>query len=316
MGSFFVLQTHTGFEVEAKEMLKVALQKKGIQSVKCIYAMEKAECVNEEMDYTELTNGDITQHLHIKRLQAGLTNLRQACDRLKSFHDDESLTLLNSYRKNIRDLTAQLKEARKSMKKVSSVLSGYILLEINDNRSTFPAELFAVIRSVPRITGLVNRNNVQPEEVEYFFQQLDMTEEIEIEFDMLVDVGDLNEVEKTEQILLAEANEKVGTQEEKEILETIDSLNVSLEEEFQQITVDSEATLAHSDEINILRLLRRTTFVKQRTREKMKMPARLFEWLFGERNDWFQTVQPMRHRLVILRQVRTSLFRHERLLLT
>ena len=304
MGSFFAVQVYTGFEVEAKEMLKAMLKKRGIQSVKCIYAMEKADCIADELGergYGDLTDGDISQYLHVKRLQAGLTNLRNACDRLKSFHDEDSLSLLESYRVSIRELTAELREARKNIKKVGSVLNGYILIELQDsNIHTFPADLMFVLKSVPKIIGLVNRNDIPFEEVELFFQQLDMTKEIEMEFDLLVDLTDIEEVEDTKQVLLTEANQVIGTPEEKELLQTLEDLDLSIENEIQVLASMNEVEVEAAPKRQLLGLLKWVRVNKSKKRERVTMPISLFRALYGDDNGPLLMINPMRERTLFV----------------
>ncbi|KRG16818.1 hypothetical protein ACA29_02745 [Lederbergia galactosidilytica] len=69
MGSFFVIQVHTGFEIEVKEMLQNLLEKGNNQTVKCIYAMEKATAIfwkgNELDSLCELSSKEISENRKI-----------------------------------------------------------------------------------------------------------------------------------------------------------------------------------------------------------------------------------------------------------
>lgn len=283
MGSFYVVRVHTGYEIEAKEMLKAVLNKKNIKAVKSIYAMETVDNVGEDFSRIEtelLTDGDISQFLHVKRIQSGLTTLRNAIDNLKQFYDEESLKLLDNYRQTLRDLTAQMREARLNMKKIGAVLQGYILIELESDCSLFPAELIALINSVPKVIGLLDRNNVPYQEVETFFGHLESTsQEIELEFDLPVDFSDLQEVEDRRGELLVKANNASGTLEEESFLKQIDDIELNVSNQVEEIV----AAIESEKKPSIVRYLFSHISIKQsRKKEKVKLPLYLFKMLFGK----------------------------------
>ena len=85
--------------------------------VKAIYAMETfTEIIREDntsVDLSALNTEDITDHLYVKRIQAGLNNLRTACDNLKVYKDANSLALLDSYKDSIRNLSKDIEGSSK-----------------------------------------------------------------------------------------------------------------------------------------------------------------------------------------------------------
>lgn len=236
--AYFVIQVRTGAEIEVKEILKTVLLRSGDSMVKAIYAMETyAEIIREDNTYVDLSpldTEDITDHLYVKRIQAGLNNLRTACDNLKVYKDAKSLALLDSYRDNIRELSKELRDARKGTKKISSVLTGYILVELNVDFYYFPDNLWHLVKSIPNVTGIPSKYNIPQEEVDAFFHQIDVTPEVEMEFEELLSDDEIIVVRNE---LLHEANTVVGTLEEIDFLEEIDSLDTNLLDYIEDIKV-------------------------------------------------------------------------------
>ncbi|MEB6549296.1 hypothetical protein MXL46_09335 [Heyndrickxia sporothermodurans] len=284
MGSFFVLQVHTGFEIEAKEMLQSVLARTNNKTVKCIYAMEKVESVyptNEGLgELCELDRDEISEHLHAKRLQAGLSNLRHACDAMKRYEDADTLALLDSYRENIRALTKQLKELRKGSKRIGSVLNGYILIETHEYISRFPSDLLHIVYSVPKIIGLPSKSNVPQEEVESFFTQIDITSEIELELD---EFSDNEEVEQVKQELIEQANEVIGTPKEKWLLNRLDDYRKPIEREIDEILSEYDQRQKKKQTSNPIHLKIQSIIVNDRQRKKrIRMPLSLFEIVYPD----------------------------------
>ncbi|MFS0574959.1 transcription termination/antitermination NusG family protein [Sporosarcina sp. 179-K 3D1 HS] len=275
--AFFVVQVRTGVEIEAKEMLKTFLHRSGDSMVKAIYAMETfTEIIREDhtsVDLSALNMEDITDHLYVKRIQAGLNSLRTACDNLKVYKDANSLALLGSYKDSIRNLTKNLREARKATKKISSVLSGYILIELNVNFHFFPDNLWHLVRSVPNVIGIPSKYNIPQEEIDTFFQQVDVTPEVEMQFEELL--YDEEVVEARNELLNA-ANDVMGTHEEKELLERLDTLDTQLVDSVEEMknSVDSSSPFERMVE-------RCKAFVRQK-RQTVVVPSPLFLILYSE----------------------------------
>lgn len=275
--AYFVIQVRTGAEIEAKEMLKSVLLRSSDSMVKAIYAMETfTEIIrmdNTSVDLSALNNEDISDHLYVKRIQAGLNNLRTACDNLKVYKDANSLALLGSYKDSIRELSKQLREARKESKKISSVISGYILVELNVNFHYFPDNLWHLVKSIPNVIGIPSKYNIPQEEVDAFFHQVDASLEVELQFEELLSDEDI--VEERNQ-LLYEANNVVGSPEEIELIERIDTLDTQFVDSVDDIknTVDSSNP--------IKRILERLKVVVRRKRQTIVMPNAFYMNLYKE----------------------------------
>ncbi len=281
--AFFAVQVQTGFEIQTKEMLKQFLTRAGDSMVKAIYALETfTECIEDnktDFEVSELNNEDISDHLQIQRLQSGLTNLRNQYDALRNHKDTESINLLNTYKDQMRKISKKIKEFRASSKKISSLLSGYILVELNINYHYIPDHLWHLIKSVPRVINLVSKYNIQKEEVESFFQQIDMTPEIEIQFEELLNT---EEIEELESELLQEANQVdvVGTKEEVELLEQIDNLHTNVIEEVNEFADEiADATPTTSP---IKPLFDRLKCFVRRKREVVTLSVTLFKELYDD----------------------------------
>lgn len=286
--AYFVVQVRSGKEIEVKEMLKAVLLRTGESMVKAIYAMETfTEVVRNEHDMIDLSalqTEDISDHLYMKRIQAGLSNLRVACDNLKVYEDANSLNLLNSYKENIRELSTELREARKGTRKISSVLSGYILVELNVNFHYFPDNLWHLVKSIPNVAGIPSKYNIPQEEVDAFFTQVDVTPEVEMQLDELLSNEEIHDMKKE---MLHEANKVIGTEEEGELLESIDSLETTLSGSLNEM----KATIETSSPIRSL--VERCKVFVRRKRQSVVMPSTLFKGIYNEieLHDLFPTTR-------------------------
>jgi len=294
MGSFFVVQVQTGSEIESKEMLKVILDRAGNNDVKAIYAMETyTEVINNTTTISELTELDeygISDYLHIKRIQSSITNLRTSCDRLKESMCEDSASLLESYQKQIRSLTKVLQNARKNTTKISSLLKGYILIETSVDYSFLPSELWHLIKSVPKVVSIPSKYNVPIEEIESFFENFDMTPQIEVEFDNLL--SSVDDIRNSGSGLVHEENQAIVT-EEKELAAKIDNLNSSLEVNFYEMleeVLQEEEHLKLQDNNKLLDLLGSVRFFFHKKRERVTMPLKLFNLLCSDKKRHERTL--------------------------
>lgn len=273
MSSFFVVQVQTGFEIEAKEFIQVTLDRLKNNSVKTIYAMETFTQISDDaLDFSELNPEKISEHLYAKKIQASLTSLRNSYDDLKESNTEGTHDLLESYRESIRELTKQLREIRLNTKKVSSLLKGYILIELKDDVFTIPAELWHIIKSVPKVIGFPSKNNVPQEEIDFFFENIDLTPRVEVELDEILTFEEKIEAE-AELIQKANKEEVTGTSIEKEILNELDKLQVIdteeiVEENIEHLSADEK------------KLFRNFKVEKTKNKEKVSMSAKLFTTLF------------------------------------
>lgn len=295
MSSFFVVQVQTGYEIEAKEFIEATLNRLKNNTVKTIYAMETFTQISNDnvLDFSELNSEEISEHLYAKKVQAILTSLRNSYDDLKKSNTDETHDLLESYRESIRELTKQLREIRLNTKKVSSLLKGYILIELKDNLFTIPSELWHIIKSVPKVIGFPSKNNVPKEEIDYFFENIDLTPKIEIELD---DILTFEEKVNAESELIQKVNEEgiVGTPIEKEILNELDQLDVLdteevIEEGIKCLTTDKK------------RLFRSFKVEKNSKKERVSMSVNLFASLFPKCNFKNELKHRLKQRVFIMR---------------
>lgn len=275
--AYFVIQVRSGKEIEAKEMLKSVLLRSGDSMVKTIYAMETfTEIVRMDdasVDLSELKTEDISDHLYVKRIQVGLSNLRTACNNLKEYKDANSLALLADYKDSIRELSKQLRAARNESKKISSVISGYILIELNVDFHYFPDNLWHLVKSLPNVAGIPSKHNIPQEEVDAFFHQVDVTPEVELQFEELLSSDEIMAVKDE---LLHEATRVIGTTTECEFIENIELVESAL--------VDSVAdTILKTDSTGPIKsLLERCKVFVRRKRQTIIMPSTLYLSLYNE----------------------------------
>ena len=259
--AYFVIQVRSGKEIEAKEMLKSVLLKFGDSMVKTIYAMETfTEIVrmdDSSVDLSELKTEDISDHLYVKRIQSGLTNLRTACNNLKEYKDANSLALLANYKDSIWKLSKQLKAARNESKKISSVISGYILIELNVDFHYFPDNLWHLVKSIPNVTGIPSKHNIPQEEVDAFFHRVDVTPDVELQFDELLSSDEV----------MAAKDELIGN------IELVES---TLIDSVADMILKTDSTCP------IKSLLERCKVFVRRKRQTIIMPSTLFLNLYNE----------------------------------
>jgi len=304
--TFFVVQVRSGAEIEVKEMLNSVLNRAGDSMVKAIYAMETfTEIIRDNtttVDLSELNTNDISEHLYVKRIQAGLNNLRIACDKLKEYKDANSLVLLDTYKDNIRELSKELREVRKNTKKISSVISGYILVELNVDFYYFPDNLWHLVKSVPNVTGIPSKYNVPQEEIDAFFQQVDITPEVEIQFEELLSSEVALEVRNE---ILHEANNVVGTLEEKALLEQIDVVSTKVVESINEMKKDIGSTNP------MMSIVERCKAFIRRKRQTVVMPKDIFLTLYNdiEVHSFF----PAQSSFEFLNRFRSILCRHDKM---
>lgn len=273
--AFFAIQVHTGSEIQVKEMIKNLLETRYVNhGVKAIYAMETCTgFVSKEkqnLNIEDINNDDVTDHLYLQRMSSGLSNLRNQYESLKR-HKDAEKSLLDTYREQILVLANEIKSFRQKTKKISSLLKGYILIEIEQKFWTFPAQLWHVIKSVPKVVQIL-KHSISEFEIKSFFEKVEMSPQVEIEFDVLLDIEDVTKIENE---MLEQANNVVGTAEEKQILEQIDELNVFVAEEVETM----------KDEVTEESLFDRLKVFIRNKKEVVLIPYSLFKVLYKNIRD-------------------------------
>ncbi|WP_203249280.1 transcription termination/antitermination NusG family protein [Sporosarcina beigongshangi] len=304
--TYFVVQVRSGAEIEVKEMLNTVLNRAGDSMVKAIYAMETfTEIIRDDntaVDLSELNTNDISEHLYVKRIQAGLNNLRIACDKLKEYKDANSLVLLETYKDSIRELSKDLREVRKNTKKISSVISGYILVELNVDFYYFPDNLWHLVKSVPNVTGIPSKYNVPQEEIDAFFQQIDITPEVEMQFEEILSSDAFVEARNE---ILHEANKVVGTVEEKVLLEKIDIIATKVVDSVNEMKSDIDSSNP------IMRNVERCKAFIRRKRQTVVIPMDLFLALYNEIE--IQNLIPAQSSFAFLKRFRSILYKDDKM---
>lgn len=274
--AFFAVQVHTGAEIKVKEKLEFLLNKHSWKhDVKAVYALETyTELVNENktsFDFSELDNKDICEFMQLQRMRMGLANLRQQYVALKR-HTETEISLVNTYKEKICELTSEIKDFRQRTKQVTSLLKGYILVEIQQNFWKLPNELWHLIKSVPQVVNIL-KNSIPDYEIKSFFNKIKVTPEIELELDNILSLDEINEIENE---LLEKANEIVGTKQEKEILEQIDELHVNIETEVETI---AQSIPVYSPIKNLVSKV--NTYMRYK-KEIVLMPIVLFKQMYKD----------------------------------
>lgn len=267
--TFFAIQVQTGKEIFVKSFLEEILQQNGETSVKSIYAMESyTQVVNnrtDSIDLTNITSEEITSHLYAQRLQSSLNNLRLACEKLKRHQDNDSLNLIQEYRSNIKHITNRIKKIKDSTRKVSSVLPGYILIELDSNYQYLPAHLWHLIKGVPKVIAIPSNLNIPHEEIDLFFQKVDLSPEVEIQLEEALSHEEVKEIQdKT----LHEINSNPSANN-KDLIRRLDNVNSKVVCEVESLKKPN----------SVMKRVR--AFIKNK-RKTVSMPSQLFLYLFEE----------------------------------
>lgn len=262
--SFFPIHVVTGKEILTKEMLRKTLNMKQVKGVKGIYAMESYDATTDSNNPDAIETEDIVNHLHVQRLQFGLSNLRFAYENLKERNDEKSCDLLHDYKKNIRSLTKQLNQIRNHTRKIQCVFPGYILIELDEDFHYLPDYLYHLIKSVPGVisSSLNNsRMKILDDEVDGFFKTIELTKEVEVQLDEALSY---KEEKQKENNLLYQLNQNVSNEKEQELIEDLDNLDVNVEQEVRDMKEKSDTIIQ-----------RIKTFIKNK-RKTVTMPTTLF----------------------------------------
>ncbi|ALX47698.1 transcription termination/antitermination NusG family protein [Lentibacillus amyloliquefaciens] len=272
--SFFAVQVCSGSETEVKKMLQDVLFEKRENMIGAIYALESyTQIVNENtnhLDLTALSSTDIDDHLFIQRLQANLSNLRFAYGQMQGYEDSGYLDLIEEYRHQIKDLTSKLKDLRNNYKKIDSVLKGYILIELNNNFHYLPKHLWHLIKSIPKVTGFPSRMNIPQQEINVFFEEVQMSAEVELKFN---EVLSYDEHVQAQSELLHQANQTDNPQESETIVNTIDDMNTD---------VVAEVSAMKQTQHPVIQRVK--AFIKNK-RKTVSLPVCLFRQMYHDEKD-------------------------------
>lgn len=281
MSAVFAVQVQTGRELEAKQLLQVVLDRAGDTMVKSVYAMESVtqvlSDVQEEIPF-ELSQDDIPHHLHLKRLNEYLGNLRAGYGELMESKSSEyPHDLESSYKESIRQIQSLIQKIKKKVKgRMKSVLPGYILVELNVNYHTLPAHLWHLIKSVPKVIGVVSQNNIPQDQLKQFFKTTEVEQEMEVQMSLKEEV---QSVEHQVRELLHQANVAADVKEKKELFEAVEEEPKTLVERVNDI---KESVQPNS---RLQRLIQRSKAFVRRSKETFVFPIRLIEKIYNDRDS-------------------------------
>lgn len=280
MSSFFVVQVKSGRELFVKDMMMKAFERSCIHHVKAIYAMESYTNVIDQFDSLAdaLKEEQVSEYLHFKRIKYYVQKLREIIYDNQHTEQD-TLNMLESYQQDIREVTARLKAMRNSQ--MTIVVKGYILIETVDTHNTLPVDLWHTIKSIPNVIGFPSRYNVPVQEVQTFFEQIEMTEQIEVE---------LNEVQLTlkefqllERNLLEQVNDVANPMNETEMEDILKHVSTTETVEEQLTAIVAEIEMNRSSHISTQKIKRLLSNVKSKVvqnKSYLCMPLALYKELY------------------------------------
>lgn len=230
--SYFVVSVKTGTELQVKELLlKVLSSYENNANVDAVLAMETyTHLPNESSTYAEkqvVDNREFETYLHYRNLQGLLNNLRIAYENLKGHLDAESLCLRDTYRKEISILTKKIQQEKQKVKKIISVLKGYIIIKTTKETLEISKSLWHIIKDIPNVIGFPSTYSIPQEEMDSFMNHLDLSPEVQIS------LGEMEELNVDEMVIrkdeiISEANAVIGTEQEKELLKKYDQILMKL----------------------------------------------------------------------------------------
>lgn len=276
--SFFAIQVKNGQEIDAKEMLKSVFTKVKESQVNGIYALETVTHMVDKDSKTEelseyLNGCDIADYLQVKRTRENLSNLRAAYAGIDPEDDSaETKQMRELYREEIAQQSKKLKKTGCRGKKIQGVLKGYILLELKEDLFELPKRVWHLIKSIPKVTGIVSPYSVPDEEVEHFLEHISLLPTIEVYSPEEVK-QDENECDR-----LHVENMEVADQE----IEKDDKHEASIAEQLEEL---KELADGNSPIQGMFEKCR--SFIR-RKREVLSIPVPLFKHVYKRHNVEFE----------------------------
>lgn len=231
MGSVFALQVRTGQEIRAKEMLKMTLLNESDTHVKGIYAFEtytEMFSQGDDINHSPVNEEDISSHLAKERYRSAISNKRSQLEALNKHTTPELKKVKDKYRKEIRMLESEMRSVRENSKSLHSVLSGYLLVELNQNSTYLPNHLYHLFNNTPLINNVLSTTPILEEELNQFIDGLDIALEPQIVMNMDSDIDHESIDRKASKLINEVNNDNVTSEEEEELLSQIDDLRVSV----------------------------------------------------------------------------------------
>lgn len=167
--SYFVVQVHSGKELEAKEALLEMFSKKGIEGLKQIHALETYTEVMEGNEGKKPSAEEVRALLAVKRMRQQLADLRFA--NMNIDHELE-VDMKRDYQETIRNLRKLMVKESMNLKYIKGILTGYVIVQFDDHRETITARQYHQIKAVRYIIDIPSRLHVHHSEVEDLYNRL------------------------------------------------------------------------------------------------------------------------------------------------
>ena len=278
MNAVFAVQVRTGYEIKAKEMLCHVLKEKNDQLVKSVYALEtQTEVINEssgEYNTTTPTDKEIKEYLEKKEKRALITNKRRQLEAIKNYSMEMYEELKRDYLDEINELEKEIKNTG-SKKKIKSVLSGYILVELKLNAERLPDHLWHLIKSVPLVQSILSRVPIPEHEVDAFAKRLDEILEPEVEFSLENDITE-ERIEEIRNELIIEFRKK---RRKKKHSETLRIRVIEKYDEMKKGVIYKVREFLHLKK-NKNSLINKIKIRENKNQLKVNMPLHVFKALY------------------------------------
>lgn len=280
MGAMFVLSVRTGRELQAFEMIKHSLKNLGETARDLIHKVHlndtTYQIINNETKEVDL-NGGVTEsdrenQLKIEDLNTSINNRRLQLEAIEKYTDKEHMEAKARIKSEMNELQRKVTELRKGRKRVTSTLSGYLIVELSQDSHYLPDFLWHFFKNIPLVIDVLSRNPIPEYEIEQFMTIVE--EEIEPEVEMTFEEEkEYEEMRSEAKELVHEINTQEVTEERKEeVLDKIDDLLFNVVEKAQSI-IDNKP---NNNYLNKIR-----AFIR-RKRRMLSVPLSLLRSLYTE----------------------------------
>lgn len=275
-----MLSVRTGRELQAFEMIKYSLRNLGEtarQLIKMIHLNDTSyQVVNNESKEVDLdgkvTDNDRARQLQIENLNTSINNRRLQLEAIEKYTDKEHMEAKVRIKNEMNELQRKVTELRKGRKRVTSTLSGYLIVELSQNSLYLPDFLWHFFKNIPLVIDVLSRNPIPEYEIEQFMTIVE--EEIEPEVEMTFEEEkEYQEMRSEVKELVHEINTQEVTEERKEeVLDKIDDLLFNVVEKAQSI-IDNKPNNSYLNKIR--------AFIR-RKRRVLSVPLSLLQSLYTE----------------------------------
>lgn len=164
--AYFIVQVQSNHEVTIQKRLTELFSRKKVNFVKTIYALDSKTILDQP---SSTSSKDIELYLHQQRLREHLNNMRFAFANM-----DKSIqpNLKQQYKNEIRRISKELRDYQSLNSKNKTLVTGYILIELDGDFERLPSDIYYDIKSIPKVIGIPSTYNVPIEEVQSFFETI------------------------------------------------------------------------------------------------------------------------------------------------